>query len=378
MTKKQIIIGAVIVIVLAAFACACLDKQPTEPEEIEIGAVLPLTGDFAIYGEKMQNGIDLAVQEINEKGGINSKNLVVIYEDDQGDPKTSVAAFRKIIAVENVSVVIGGAISSTALPTAPIADKESVVLFSPAATSPKLTGISKYFFRNWPSDTYEGTIMGEFTADELKLHNVAVLYVNNDWGVGISQVFEKTFREKGGTIVAEEAFDPGASDFRTQLTKIKESDPQAIYIIGYLKELLILLKQKEELGIETQILSSSGFYDPQILQEVGEAAEGTIFTVPTYDPESPNEVEKAYVSTYEAKYGVTPDIWSAQAYDAMNIIAYALRNGATSGPEIQVELLKIKGFEGVTGLTSFDEKGEVQKPLRFLMVKNGEFITYQK
>ena len=339
---------------------------------------MPLTGDIAVYGEKMKKGIDLAVQEINDKGGIGGKNLVVIYEDDQGDPKTSVAAFRKIITVEKVPVVIGGAISSCALPTAPIADKARVVLFSPAASSPDLTGISKYFFRNWPSDTYEGTIMGEFTADELKLRNVSVLYVNNDWGVGISQVFEKTFREKGGTIVAKEAFDPGATDYRTQLTKLKESDHQAIYVLGYLKELLILLKQKEELGIETQILGSYTFYDPQILQEVGESAEGVIFPIPIYDPESPNEVGQVYVSAYEAKYGVKPDVWSAQAYDAMNIIAYALRNGATTGPEIQAELLKIKDFEGVTGLTSFDAEGEVQKTFRFMTVKNGEFTTYQK
>jgi branched-chain amino acid transport system substrate-binding protein len=377
MTKKQLIVGAVIVIVLAAFAGACLDKQPTESEEIKIGAILPLTGDLAVYGENMKNGMGLAVQEINDKGGINGKNLVVIYEDDQGDPKSSVSAFQKLITIDKVPVVVGVPFSSSALPIAPIADKEEVVLFSVAASSPDLTGISKYFFRNWPSDTYEGAMMGEFTADELKLYNVSVLYANDEWGVGILQVFEKTFEEKGGTIVVKEAFDPGASDFRTQLTKIKKNDPQVIYMLGYLKDLLIMLKQKEELGIDAQILSTYSFYDPQILQEVGEAAEGAIFPVPTYDPESPNdEVGVAYANAYEAKYGVKPDIWSAQAYDAMNIIALALEKDVNTGPEIRDEIAKTKNFEGVTGLTSFDEYGEVIKPLRILTVCDGKFVPF--
>ena len=188
MAKKHIIIGAVLL--LAVIAGACL--QDTQSDEIKIGSILPLTGDLAVYGENMKNGMDLAVLQINEQGGINGKNLVVIYEDDQGDPKSSVSAFQKLITVDKVPVVVGVPFSSSALPIAPIADKEEVVLFSVAASSPDLTGISKYFFRNWPSDTYEGAMMGEFTADELKLQNISVLYANDEWGVGILQVFEKT------------------------------------------------------------------------------------------------------------------------------------------------------------------------------------------
>ena len=283
--------------------------------------ILPLTGDIAVYGQKMKNGIDLAVEVINKGGGIKGKKLVVRYEDDQGASKSSVAAFRRLTTTEKVPAIIGGAISACALSVAPIADKEKVVLFSPAATSPKLTGISKYFFRNWPSDVYEGLVMGRFAADSLRLNKVAILYVNNDWGVGLSKEFRESFTRGGGSIVAKESFDQGASDFRTQLTKILKSKPRAIYIIGYLKELLILLRQKEEMGIKIQLLSTYGFYDPQILQEVGKAAEGAIFTAPIFDPGSPTEIVDKYVKKYEVKYGVKPDIWSAQAYDAMNIIS---------------------------------------------------------
>jgi len=371
---KKILIGFIITVVAALAVVLVVTQTDKEAREIKIGAILPLTGDIAIYGQKMKNGIDLAVEEINKSEGIKGKKLVVLYEDDQGDPKSSVAAFRKLIATEKVPAIIGGAISSCALSVAPIADKEEVVLFSPAATSPKLTGISKYFFRNWPSDVYEGLVMGRFVADSLDLDSVAILYVNNDWGVGLSKEFENSFTS--GSIVAKESFDQGASDFRTQLTKILKSKPQAIYIIGYLKELLILLRQKEEMGIKIQLLSTYGFYDPQILQESGKAAEDAIFTAPIFDPRSPSGIIETYVREYEAKYGVKPDIWSAQAYDVMNIIALALNKGAKTGLEIQAEIANVKNFEGVSGLTSFDEKGDVVKPLKFMTVRNGVFVDY--
>lgn len=352
---------------------SCAKKEPTE---IKIGAVLPLTGDIGIYGEKMKNGIELAVEEINKGGGIKGKKLNVIYEDDQGDPKGSVSAFKKLITTEKVPVIIGGAISACALSVAPIADKEKVVVFSPAASSPKLTGISKYFFRNWPSDIYEGQTMGKFAVEHLKLNKVATLYVNNDWGVGLFREFKKEFTKRGGSIVAEESFDPGATDFRTQLTKVLKSNPQAIYVVGYVKELLVLLRQKEEMGIKIQLLSTYGFYDPQILKEVKKSAEGTIFTAPVFDPKSPNMVVKTFVEKFNSKYGVEPDIWSAQAYDAINIIALVLQKGARTSSEIRDEISKVKDFEGSSGLTSFDENGDVVKPLRFMMVRKGEFVDY--
>ncbi len=365
-----------IVMIVVLFATTLTFGCAKKTKDIRIGAILPLTGDIAVYGQKMKKGIDLAVGKINKSGGIENKKLVVIYEDDQGDPKSSVAAFRKLITTEKISAIIGGAISACALSVAPIADKKKVVLFSPAATSPKLTGISKYFFRNWPSDAYEGLVMGRFATDSLKLNKVAILYVNNDWGVGLSKEFENSFTIANGSIVAKERFDQGASDFRTQLTKILKSNPQAIYIIGYLKELLILLRQKEEMGIKIQLLSTYGFYDPQILQEAKKASEDAIFTAPIFDPGSPSGIIETYVREYEAKYGVKPDIWSAQAYDAMNIIALALNKGAKTGLEIQAEIANMKNFEGVSGLTSFDEKGDVVKPLKLMTVRNGVFVEY--
>jgi len=368
---------AIIIIATVALAIVLLVTQTKkESDEIKIGAILPLTGDIAVYGQKMKEGVDLAVKQINSKGGINGKQIKVLYEDDHGDPKTSVSAVQKLITTEKVPVIIGGAISATALPSVPILDKNKVVLFSPAATTPKLSGISEYFFRNWPSDIYDGTAMGEFATNELKLKKVAVLYVNNEWGVAISELFAATFKKNGGEVLTMESYEQNATDFRTQLTKIDRYNPEAIYMPAYLKELINILRQKKEFGIKARILSAYGFYDPQILEQAKDAAEGAIFTASTYNPENPSPVVKDFVMSFQAEYGKKPDIWSAQAYDAMNIIASVLEKGARSGSEIRDEIAKVRNFEGVSGLTSFDEKGDVEKPLRFMTVRRGEFVDY--
>ncbi len=148
MTKKQLIIGAAIVIVLAAFACACLDKQPTESEEIKIGAVLPLTGDGAKYGQSAKSGLDLAVEEINANGGIKGKFINVIYEDTKMEPKEGTSAVLKLLTIEKVPAIIGAMASSVTLAIAPIAEENKVVLLSPVSSSPLITDAGDYIFRN--------------------------------------------------------------------------------------------------------------------------------------------------------------------------------------------------------------------------------------
>ena len=365
-----------VVVVLLCVVAVVIAVRSRQPRGVQIGAVLPLTGDLAIYGQKMKQGIDLAIGQANAQGGVGSRPVQVDLEDDQGDPKTSIAATQKLIAVNGVKVIIGGAISATALPCIPIIDRSHVVLFSPAATSPKLSGASKYFFRNWPSDTYDGTAMGEFAAKSLHLKEAAVLYVNNEWGVAISKIFTDTFQANGGRVTITESYEPNATDFRTQLTKIAVRRPGATYTPGYLKELITILRQKQELRINATILGAYGFYDPQILQQARGAAEGAIFTAPAYDPDSQDPAVRDFSGAFQKEHGSKPDIWAAQAYDAARIVLSALRTGASTGPEIRNVIANIKGFDGVSGRTSFDAEGDVQKPLRFLTVRGGQFMNY--
>jgi branched-chain amino acid transport system substrate-binding protein len=372
--KTRWIAGVVVVLVCVAALTVAVRSKKTHA--IQIGAVLPLTGDLAIYGQKMKRGIDLAISQANAQGGAIGRHVQVDYEDDQGDPKTSIAATQKLITVNGVKVIIGGAISATALPCIPIIDRSHIVLFSPAATSPKLSGASKYFFRNWPSDIYDGTAMGEFAARSLNIREAAVLYVNNEWGVAISKIFTDTFQADGGRVTMTESYEPDATDFRTQLTKIAARRTQAIFIPGYLKELVTILRQKQELQITAAVLSAYGFYDPKILEQAKTAAEGAVFTAPAFDPDSQDPAVRNFAAAFQKEYGDKPDIWAAQAYDAARIVLKCLRAGASSGPEIRTMIAGIKNFEGVSGRTSFDANGDVQKPLRFMTVRHGQFANY--
>jgi len=353
----------------------CSKKQP-EPKEIKIGAILPLTGDGAKYGGAAKKGIELALGELNSKGGIKGTKIKIIYEDSQGVPKDGVAALQKLITTTKVPAVIGDLFSSVTLAIAPIAEENKVVVLSPTSSAPKITYAGDYIFRNCASDIFEGSVMGEYAFDKLGFKKVGILYINNDYGLGIKDIFEKIFISKGGVITVEDIFEQSSTDFRTQLTKIKSSEPEAIYMIGY-KEQSLILKQAKEIGITSQFLSTVMFEDPEIVKIAGSATEGVIYSSRAYDPESKEGVTHDFVEKYEREYNETPDIFAALSYDAMNILALAMERGGLKSDEIKNTLYSIKHYPGVVGETSFNENGDVVQPASIKTVINGKFVMYQ-
>lgn len=376
MKKIWIVISIVVVVALTIVFVVTQTKK--EPEVIKIGAILPLTGDMAVFGESFKSGIDLAVDELNKEKGIHGRKLLVIYEDDRGKGDVAVSAFRKLVTSDKVECIIGGVMSSTAMPIAPIAQKEKVVLLSPTATAPSLSQFKDYFFRIQPSDVFEGEIMSEFASKQLKAKKVGVFYVNNDWGSGLAEVFRSKFKFLGGNIPIIESYSLGDTDFRSQLTKIKSVNPEYIYLLGYLKELSIILKQMREMSVKSRILSAYSFYDPKLIEVAGDIAEDAIFTMPTYDPESKDPIVSSFANRYVARYGKKPDQFAAHAYDCMRILAKVMENGALKGSEINSALHKLRNYPSVTGIITFsEENGDVTKPLRLFTVKNREFIPYK-
>lgn len=370
--KKLLTIILVLAIASAGLILGCAKEE----KDIIIGAVLPLTGDAAMYGESAKRAIGLAVEEINMAGGIDGRKVRIIYEDDQALPDKGVSAFQKLITVDRVPVVIGAMPSSVTLAIAPIAEKNKIVLFSPASSNPKITEAGDYIFRNDVSDVFEGEKMAEEAWQRLGLKKIAVLYINNDYGVGIKDVFTQKFKALGGEITGLETFEQRATDFRSQLTKIKKTGPEAVYVVGY-KEQIQILKQYKELGIKAQILATIMLEDPEIIQNVGDAAEGAIYTYRAYNPESEEREVQEFVRNFKAKYGVEPDNWAAQSYDALRIVALAIERGGYDSEGIKKALYGIKAFPGVSGLTTFDENGDVIKPISLKIVKDGVFKNYQ-
>jgi len=375
MKKIWIGIGIVVVVALAIVLVAIQTKK--EPEEIKIGWIGPLTGDLAYYAQMIKKATDLAVEEINGAGGINGMRLNVIYHDDGLDPKKGVSAFLKLTTTDKVPLIIQAAGSSIMLAEAPLAEKHKVVLITPTCSNPKIKFAGDYIFRVWPSDAYQGVSIAEFIFSNLKKTQASVLYLNNDYGIGVKEEFVRKFKELGGTILAIEGFEQGASDFRTQLTKIKSQNPQVVFLSSHYKEGALLVKQAKELGIKSQIIASDACYAPEFLRLSGGAAEGVIVANLYWNPNSEEPIIRTFVDRFKKRYGEQPEVYAAAGYDCLKVIAVGMKNGGIASEGIKKALYRIKGFKGVTGDITFDEYGEIAKSYDLFVVKAGEFEPYK-
>jgi len=372
---KKIWISSAIAIALIVSLVVFWTSRNQKTGAIVIGSSLPLTGDAGVYGQAIKKGMELAAEELAQAGNI---IFHIKYEDDQGKPSASVSAINKLINVDKVSIIIGGAMSSTAEPVIPITEKSKVILVSPTATKASLTDNTRYFFRLWPSDNYDGQIMAEIAYNKLHLRKVAVLYVNVAYGQGITKVFEREFKKLGGKITVSESYLQGATDFRAQIEKIRASKPDAVYIPGYVREISNLLKQARELAFQPLFLGVNSLYDPKLLETAGEAAEGAIFTYPIYDSDSTKSIIATFVASFKKKYGRKPDVFAAQGYDSVRVVAKAIKvGGGTTAEQVRNGLLSMKEYKGPGGAVIFEPNGDVRKPLRLLTIRDGQFVPFE-
>jgi branched-chain amino acid transport system substrate-binding protein len=373
------ILGVVIVIILAFLVWYGASQKPQAPvskEPIKIGVIQPLTGPGSEYGLATQKGLDLAIEEINGQGGILGKPVKLIYEDSRCDPKTGITAFQKLLSIDKVEkILIGEMCSSVTLALAPIAQEQNLLLISSGSSAPKISDYSNVF-RTWPSDALQGEFLAKFASDNLKFNKVAILYINNDYGVGLKNAFKKEFESKRGKVVAEEAVPEGATDVKTQLIKVKNLNPQGVFLATYAKETAQILKQAKELGFSTQFFGGEGAKDPLVIEIAKEGAEGFICTIPGT---SSTEKRKHFLEAYKAKYNEEPGITADSAYDIPFVIKVAAEKcGNLDVDCLKRELINIKDFEGASGLISFNENGDlVGRNYDLFQVKNGQFMPYE-
>ncbi len=368
------IFAIALVLILAGIIWRLTKDVPLTPT---IGAILPLTGDVASYGIAVKEGIDLALDEVNNAGGISGQTVTIIYEDDGGDPKSGVSSALKLISVDKVNAIIGAVPSSVTLAIAPIAEKSGIVLLSPASSSPKITTAGDFIFRNYPSDELEGRLVADFTYHH-NFKSAAVVTIKNDYGQGLKTIFNDRFSHLGGLILHDEDYSEGEQDFRSLLTKIKKANPDCIFIVGYGIELGTMVKQGRELGLTQQFFSTVNFYDTQSIESGGSAVDGVIFSSPVFDPNSIDPTIRNFVDSFKIRFNHIPDVWSAHGFDALNLLVFAMRENGISRSDIKDGLYSISAFPGVSGTTSFDENGDVLKEARFLTVKEGQFVPYSE
>jgi branched-chain amino acid transport system substrate-binding protein len=344
-------------------------KSTSRNDDIVIGATLPLSGDAALWGKNTQDGIELALSEINAAGGVNGQNVRVVYEDTRALAQVGVNAYHKLESVDRVPAIIDDSVSSVTLAMAPIAKKDGVVILSTGATAPRLSQAG--IFRIWNSDAYEGEVAAHLASKTLRLSRVAVLYINNDYGTGLEQVFTTAFVKLGGQVVESEAFGQSQTDVRTQLAKIKGANPDGIYLVGYPKEIPIALRQARELGLNVPCIGTVAAQDPQLLQSAGVAAEGLMYPFPI---EARGDLADKFKAAFLKRYNKAPGITSDVGYDAIKMIVAAIKaSGGKSGDDIRRGLRSLHEYPGVSGVMTFDANGDVHKPMGIKIVKNGKF-----
>ena len=341
------------------FACRKDGKTvPPGEREILLGASFPLTGDNASYGTDARRGIDLAVEEINAAPDRKFR-IAVKYEDDRVDPKIGVMNMEKLTSVDKVPLVFGSAGSNVTLAMAPVANRTRTVLLSPISSAPQITDAGPFVFRTCPSDAAQAEVVAEWVLAK-GYKNIGILFVNNSWGVGLKDAFVRVLTNKGGTVVAVESSNETDPDFRSQLTRLKASSADALYMPTYSKQGGRILVQARELGLTQPIFGADTWGAPELIGTAGQAAEGVMFVVPE---EFNGPRYQSFRQAFVAKYGVEPDFNASSAYDAAHVAALAIRRVIDDGKEVTGEAIAAAlgavQFAGATGLTRFDQNGDV-------------------
>jgi len=360
-----------LLLVALAAAGACQQKH----DEILIGEYGSLTGGTATFGTSTHEGVMLALDEINRDGGLLGKKVQVITEDDQSKPEEAVTAVLKLIKQNQVQAVIGEVASSRSLAAAPVCQSSKIPMVSPASTNPKVTEVGDYIFRACFIDPFQGSTMAKFAVKKLNAKRLAILTdKKNDYSVGLTDFFRDTVKKLGGEIVAEESYAEGDIEFKAQLTSIKAANPDAIYVPGYYTEAALIARQARELGITVPLLGGDGWDSPKTLEIGGQAVEGDYFTNHYSADEQRPGVQK-FIADYRAKYGgKTPDAMAVLGYDAMKMMADAIRRaGSTDGPAVRDALAATKDFAGVSGSITMDANRNAEKNIVVLKIEDGRF-----
>jgi len=260
---------------------------------------------------------------------------------------------------------------------APIANQNKVVLFSPGASTPRLTGAGPYVFRNWQSDAYEAKIMARYLLNDGK-RRVTVLAINNDFGLALLEYFRKHFETLGGTILATERFEQDATDFRGQLAKIRASNPDALYLLSYPKETGNIVNQAREMGLRASIYGVAAMEDPTLIRVAGRNAENIVYTK-AVEPGPNDAVYRRFVGAYRVEFGQEPGLIADTGYDAVKMVAQAAESLARlDGESLARALGTIKNYQGASGLMSFDANGDIIKPVGLKAIRNGQFVWLTK
>lgn len=371
---KKVLFLVIITMVFSSMMIGCSSETAGSSNEIYIASANPMTGDSAQFGDMKVKAIQLALDEVNDAGGIDGKKVNLLVGDDTGNPKEAPNVAQKYADDKKVLAVIGHWNSSCTLAARGIYNDAKLPVITDSVNKAITDGSTPYVYRISLTDTTQAEHLAEYAYGVMGKRKVAILYTSNDFGVGISTDFSRVFKEKGGEVVASEAFHEGQSiDFNPQLTKIKNSNPDLLFIVGYYVETALIAQQAQTVGLDIQMLGTDGISSEELIKLGGSAVEGIAFTG-FFHPEVKFTGTEEFVKSFKEKYNKEPDTYAALAYDSAKVILKSIAEKGATREGIKSYLDELQEFPGVAGPISFDEKNDVKRGIIILEVRDGEIV----
>lgn len=365
MTRKHLIFLG---ISLALLGCP-------KSESIQIAAIVPATGPFEIYGQAVKKGVELAYEELKADPKF-ALPLELTVVDSGGDPAAAAQKLEELFG-SGAMAAIGGVMSDEALEMVAVADRFNRVLISPSASNPQLTGISKNFYRVFPSDSREGTKMGNFAAQKLGMETAVIVAKSDTYARGIKEVFQAEFERNGGSVVEVIEY-PAGADLSGLIDRVINLNPQGVYLAAFAEDIGQMISELRKKGFKGKILTTSAFAAPAAIEQTGESGEGVFLTQAAFDAASEDPKVQAFVEAFQAKYGLNPDLYAAHGYDSLMVLVAGLEGGDLEATELWKTVRGLRDFTGVTGTIQFDERGDAQKFPRVYVVEDGNLRDYEK
>lgn len=373
--RRMVVLVSVVLLLTAGLAWGA--------EPIKIGTVLRLSIG-AEDGIPARRGVELAVDEVNKAGGINGSKVDLIVENEKDSPAEAVNAVKKLIEVDKVIAIIGPMTSGDMMAAGKIANDAKVVAISPTATTPALSGYGASLCRGCSRIDKQAEVLTDYVVKNWKPKTVAIFFSNEPYGKGCAGVFSKFFEKNGIKVVATESFNRGSRDFKAELTKIKATNPDFLFIPGYTPETAPAAAQARQLGMNQKILGVYGDMNPGYIKLAGKAAEGHVIGG-EYDEGYNTPKNEAFKKNYEALVKKNNDpyniMFAALHYDAASMILEGIKKNGPTSEGIKKFIKEVKDFDGVTGKLSFDQNNDVlragSKGIYVLEVKNGKYVKVE-
>lgn len=344
---------------LALSACGDNAPEVAKQEQLKIAVAAPMTGKDAAFGSQLRNGAIQAVEDLNAAGGIMGQQISLSVEDDNGDPKQGVSIANKV-AGEGVKLLIGHFNSGVSIPASDVYHENGILMVSPGSTNPALTDRGLWnVFRVCGRDDQQGTVAGQYIAQNLADRNIAIIHDKTTYGKGLADETKKAINAAGITEVLYEGINSGEKDFSALIAKLKEAETQLVYFGGVHTEAGLIARQMRDQGLDATLMGGDGIATDEFAAIAGPAAEGTLMTFAP-DPRKRPEAAEA-LKAFEAK-GVTPEAYTLYAYAVAQILKQAAEAANSLDPKALAEQLRSgQNFDTVIGTIGFNDKGDVNR-----------------